>query len=61
MPVWAQALGNVFPATHAIRIVRGILLKGTGWSEIAPQLWPMAAFAVAVIVFAAFAYRETLD
>ncbi len=61
MPVWAQALGNIFPATHAMRIVRGILLKGTGWSEIAPQLWPMAAFAVAAIAFATFAYRETLD
>jgi ABC-2 type transport system permease protein len=61
MPVWAQFLGNIFPATHAMRIVRGILLKGTGWSEIAPQLWPMALFAVAVIAFATFAYRETLD
>ena len=58
MPVWAQVLGNIVPATHAMRIVRGILLKGTGWSEIAPQLWPMAIFAVAVIVFATFAYRE---
>ena len=61
MPVWAQVLGNIFPATHAMRIVRGILLKGVGWSEIAPQLWPMGAFAVAVIALATFAYRETLD
>jgi len=37
------------------------LLKGVGWSEIAPQLWPMGAFAVAVIALATFAYRETLD
>ena len=28
MPVWAQVIGNVFPTTHAMRIVRGMLLKG---------------------------------
>jgi ABC-2 type transport system permease protein len=26
MPEWAQALGEVFPLTHFLRIVRGILL-----------------------------------
>ena len=46
MPVWAQAIGNVFPTTHAMRIVRGMLLKGNGWAEIAPELWPMALFTV---------------
>ena len=30
MPRWAQALGEVFPLTHFLRIVRGILLKGNG-------------------------------
>jgi ABC-2 type transport system permease protein len=44
-----------------MRIVRGMLLKGNGWSEIAPELWPIALFTVAVTVFAVWAYRETLD
>ena len=35
MPQWAQALGEVFPATHFLRIVRGILLKGNGAQDIA--------------------------
>ncbi len=61
MPVWAQWLGNIFPTTHAMRIVRGMLLKGVGWNEIAPEIWPMALFAVAVVAFAAMVYRETLD
>jgi ABC-2 type transport system permease protein len=61
MPVWAQAIGQVFPTTHAMRIVRGMLLKGNGWNEIAPEMWPMALFTVVVIVFAVWRYRETLD
>ena len=61
MPGWAQAVGEVFPTTHAMRIVRGMLLKVNGWSEIAPDMWPMALFTVAVIVFAVWRYRETLD
>ena len=61
MPVWAQWIGDIFPITHAIRIVRALLLKGVGWSEIAPEIWPMALFAVAVVAFATLAYRETLD
>ena len=44
MPVWAQWLGDIFPTTHAMRIVRGMLLKGVGWNEIAPEIWPMALF-----------------
>jgi ABC-2 type transport system permease protein len=61
MPLWAQWIGQIFPTTHAMRIVRGMLLKGNGWTEIAPELWPMALFAVVVIGFATFVYRETLD
>jgi len=61
MPVWAQWVGEVFPMTHALRIARGLLLKGNGFAEIAPELWPIAAFTLAVTVIATFSYRETLD
>ena len=30
MPAWARAVGEVLPLTHAMRICRGILLKGNG-------------------------------
>ena len=30
MPGWAQAIGEVLPLTHFLRIVRGVLLKGNG-------------------------------
>ena len=61
MPVWAQWAGELFPVTHALRIVRGVLLKGNGFAEIAPDLWPIAVFTVVVAVIAIWSYRETLD
>jgi ABC-type multidrug transport system permease subunit len=61
MPVWAQWAGELFPVTHALRIVRGVLLKGNGAADILPELWPIVAFTLAVVAIAAWSYHETLD
>jgi ABC-2 type transport system permease protein len=61
MPAWARAIGECLPITHALRICRGILLKGNGPAEIWPDLWPMVAFALVVGAIAVRLYRETLD
>jgi ABC-2 type transport system permease protein len=61
MPRWAQWAGEMFPTTHALRIVRGILLKGNGATEILPELWPIAVFTLAVGAVTVLVYRETLD
>ena len=61
MPIWAQWFGELFPITHALRIVRGVLLKGNGLAEIAPELWPILAFTLVVAVIATWCYRVTLD
>ncbi|MBV9252361.1 MAG: ABC transporter permease [Acetobacteraceae bacterium] len=61
MPLWAQWAGEVFPITHALRIVRGVLLKGNGLAEILPEVWPIALFTLAVVMIAVWSYHETLD
>jgi ABC-2 type transport system permease protein len=61
MPPWAQVLGEILPLTHFLRIVRGILLKGNGLSEVALQLWQIALFGVVVLTIAVMRYRKTLD
>ena len=61
MPVWAQSLGEIFPATHFLRIVRGILLKGNDAADVAAHVWPIALFLVAVGSVAMWRYRQTLD
>ena len=61
MPGWAQAIGEALPLTHFLRIVRGILLKGNGLAEVAPHLWPIAAFMLVAGGVALARYRQTVD
>ena len=61
MPQWAQAIGEVLPLTHFLRVVRGILLKGNGLDETGLQLWQIALFAVLALVVGIKRYRQTLD
>jgi ABC-2 type transport system permease protein len=61
MPEWAQYVGSVLPLTHYLRVVRGIVLKGSGLAEIWPDLWPMALFVAVVMTVAVKRYRRTLD
>ncbi|WP_337998121.1 ABC transporter permease [Oleispirillum naphthae] len=61
MPEWAQVIGEALPLTHFLRIVRGILLKGSGWEAIAPDLAAIAAFLFVAGFIAVRRYRMTLD
>jgi ABC transporter DrrB family efflux protein len=61
MPTWARWVGEAVPLTHALRICRGMLLKGNGLPQIWPDLWPMLLFALVVGAIAVSMYRETLD
>jgi ABC-2 type transport system permease protein len=54
-------IGEAMPLTHFLRVVRGILLKGNGISEVAPHLWPIALFMLVATTVAMKRYRQTLD
>ncbi len=61
MPGWAQVLGEVFPLTHFLRLIRTVMLKG---SDYAGGAQPMAALVLFVLAFATLAllrFRRTLD
>ena len=60
MPTWAQWIGNVFPLTHFISIIRSILFKSASWPELWPNLWPILAFATLVIIISIKRYRQTI-
>jgi ABC-2 type transport system permease protein len=61
MPGWAQVIGNLLPLTYFNRLIRGILLKGKGWGDSWPSLWPMMVFTLVLMAVAVATYRKTLD
>jgi ABC-2 type transport system permease protein len=61
MPEWAQAIGELLPLTHFLRIIRGILLKGNGFAEVVLEGWQIMLFAIVVLAIGVKRYRKTLD
>jgi ABC-2 type transport system permease protein len=61
MPEWAQALGEILPLTHFLRIVRAVMLRGAGLPDIASEIWPLALFLTAAVAVSLARYRRTLD
>ena len=61
MPIWAQAIGQVLPVTHFLRVVRGALLKDQALADQWPELASLAAFVCVVTALAMLRYRRTLD
>jgi ABC-2 type transport system permease protein len=61
MPDWAQHLGSILPLTHYLRVVRSVMLKGSGFSELSADTWPLALFALVAMGVAIRRFRQTLD
>ncbi|HWE98203.1 MAG TPA: ABC transporter permease, partial [Caulobacteraceae bacterium] len=61
LPSWAQAIGEVIPITHFLRVIRGSLLKGQVLSDMTPDLAALAAFLLAVASLTIVRSRRTLD
>jgi ABC-2 type transport system permease protein len=61
MPEWAQWLASLLPLTHFLVLVRGIMLKGNELAQLWPQIWPILAFMLVVILLGLRFYKRTLD
>ncbi|MBI3197402.1 MAG: ABC transporter permease [Rhodospirillales bacterium] len=61
MPVWAQWLGEALPATHFMRIVRGVMLKGAELGDVTAPLIALVAMLLIVSTLAISRYKVTLD
>ncbi|ANH83201.1 ABC transporter permease [Niabella ginsenosidivorans] len=59
MPDWAKTISDLTPVTHFIKVVRLIVLKGSGLPEIKNELGCLAVFAVVLNGLAIFNYRKT--
>jgi ABC-2 type transport system permease protein len=61
MPEWAQDLGTILPLTHYLRIVRSVMLKGSGFSDLSMDTGALALFTLAAMALAISRFRQTLD
>ena len=61
MPKIIQYLSNIIPAHHWLKIVRGILLKGTGILEILPSILILIILGVVIGYFSLRYIRKALD
>jgi ABC-2 type transport system permease protein len=61
MPGWAQTVGEFFPLTHFLRIIRAVMLKGAEWPAIAQETSMLGLFVAAYAGFALLRFRRTLD
>lgn len=61
MPVAAQWISEVLPATHFMRLIRGIVLRGADLSDLwRDSLW-LAGFTVLGLIVASKRFKKSLD
>ncbi len=60
MPFFAQAIGYVIPLTYFLKILRGVLLKGVGWVDLWPQIWPLCLFGISMVGLSIRKFRKNL-
>jgi ABC-2 type transport system permease protein len=61
MPTVIQCLTYLNPLRYYITIVRGVFLKGVGWSILWPEVLPICAMAVFFIAVASFLFKKRVD
>lgn len=61
MPAWAQWIGEALPLTHFIRIVRAIMLKGSGLGDLNYDALALAGLTLFAMTIAVTRFRRTLD
>ena len=59
MPDWAQKITLFNPVAYFIRVMRMVMLKGSGFGDIQHDLIIMLTFAVVVNALAVWNYRKT--
>jgi ABC-2 type transport system permease protein len=60
MPQWAQTIVETFPPSHFIKIMRMVVLKGSGFADISYHLAAMAIIGIVLNIWAVLNYRKTV-
>lgn len=61
MPGWAQVVGEFFPLTHFLRLIRAVMLKGADYWAVSGSFVALAGFTLFFAAMALLRFRRTLD
>jgi len=61
MPPLAQWVGAALPLTYFLTILRGVLLKGIGFSELWPEALALVGFAVGLVALSVARFHKTIE
>ncbi len=60
MPDWAQKFNIINPAAYFMRVIRMIMLKGSGFSDVLPDFRGIILIGIGTISLAIWRYRKTV-
>ena len=60
MPTWAQHFNAINPIAYFMRVIRMVVLKGSGFYEIRNELMIMTAFAIGSIMISVKTFKKTV-
>lgn len=61
MPRLIQGVAHMIPLKYYLTILRGVFLKGTGWTELWPQAVLLLAWGVGILALATAKFHKRLD
>ncbi len=60
MPDWAHIVNYINPYAYFMRVIRMVLLKGSGFNDISKEFYSLLVYAVIILSLAIWRYRKTV-
>lgn len=61
MPRLAQYIAEILPATHFMRLIRGVFLRGADATQLLPDIGWLLGFTVIMLTISTLRFRKSLD
>lgn len=61
LPTWLQLIAYLLPITYALRAMRGALLMGATWEELAYDILALGVFCIILLPLSLFLFRYAVD
>lgn len=61
MPIAAQYIAEALPATHYMRLIRGVILRDVGFTDMLPDIYWLSIFTLVGLVIASLRFKKRLD